>query len=104
MRLWLDDIRDPKHYSPHYEWVWVKTAPATIKFLETGEVTHVSLDHDLGNEVGVGNGYGVAVWIEEAAYTGRIPRLQWAIHSANPVGAANMRKALENADRYWQGA
>jgi hypothetical protein len=43
----------------------------------------------------------VAKWIEEAAYTRRIPKLAWSIHSQNSVGAASMRMALNNADRYW---
>ena len=64
-------------------------------------MTKVSLDHDLGPEWEFGNGYMVAKHIEELAYFGTIPRITWAIHSQNSVGVASMRKALENADRYW---
>jgi hypothetical protein len=101
MNLWLDDERDPKDFSPHIDWVWVKTAKVAIAALEAGIVERISLDHDLGPEWETGNGYMVAKWIEEAAYTRRIPKLAWSIHSQNSVGAASMRMALNNADRYW---
>lgn len=101
INLWLDDVRDPTVHSPHYEWVWVKTAPAAIAALETGAVERLSLDHDLGLGDAIGNGYTVAKFVEEAAYLGKIRRLTWAIHSQNSVGAASMRAALTNADAYW---
>lgn len=97
INLWLDDVRPMREgFDLH-----VYTAQAAIAALETGTVEHISLDHDLGNEMDVGNGYMVAKYIEEAAYLGKIPRLTWAIHSQNSVGAASMRAALTNADRYW---
>jgi hypothetical protein len=97
INLWLDDKRA---MLPGYD-MHVYTAQAAIAALETGTVEKVSLDHDLGNEEVVGNGYMVAKWIEEAAYLGKIPKLVWYIHSQNAVGVANMRKALMNATRYW---
>lgn len=72
-----------------------------MAYIEEGNVTHVSLDHDLGPEWIVGNGYMVAKLIEELAFRDEIPRLTWAIHSQNSVGVASMRAALQNADRYW---
>jgi hypothetical protein len=102
INLWVDDVRDPALYSPSREWLWVKTAPAAIAALETGTVERVSLDHDLGLLPEEGCGYDVAVWIEEAAYMGKIPALDWLIHSANPVGRKRMEAALMKADRYWK--
>ena len=101
INLWLDDKRNPKDFAPHIDWLWVMTAPAAITALETGTVKHISLDHDLGLLPEEGCGYDVAVWLEEAAYLNKIPRLTWAIHSANPVGKKRMEAALNNADRYW---
>jgi hypothetical protein len=43
----------------------------------------------------------VAKWIEEQAFHGNIPRLVWAVHSKNSVGAKNMEQALRNADKFW---
>ena len=100
IKVWLDDIRPMRiGYDLH-----VYTAQAAIAALETGTVEEISLDHDLGLETEVGSGYQVACWIEEAAYLNKIPKLVWYIHSQNGVGAANMRRALQNADRYWKEA
>lgn len=108
MRLWLDDIRNPPmemdmqgaYYDPD-NWVWVKNADQAIGLLKTGQVTHIALDHDLGD--GNGTGYDVACFIEACAAMGEIPRLQWSIHSSNPVGRANMTRALLRAEVYWDG-
>jgi hypothetical protein len=101
INLWLDDVRDPAVHSPHYDWLWVKTAPAAIAVLETGAVERLSLDHDLGLGDAIGNGYTVAKYVEEAAYLRKIPQLEWYVHSQNSVGVASMKAALNNADRYW---
>lgn len=96
MYLWVDDIRPrPDEFS-----LWAKTATEAIDYLERCLITHISLDHDLGNDED-GTGYDIAKYIEERAYNDTIHRIKWSIHSANPVGCDNMRRALENADRYW---
>ena len=98
IRIWLDDLRPiQKDYNYH-----AKTAKEAITKLKTGNVTHISFDHDLGPEdSGVGTGYEVATWIEEAAFKKRIPKLDWQIHSANPVGAKNISRAMQSAARFW---
>jgi hypothetical protein len=102
MRVFLDDQCD----TIRAKWAVgythkVKTAQEAIELLKSGSVTHISLDHDLGDPAVVGTGYDVAKWLEEAAYLGTIPKLSWNIHSMNPVGEQNMRAALMSADRYW---
>jgi len=96
LHVWLDDLRPIR---PGYN-ALAKTADEAIKLLKTGRVESISLDHDLGPPE-AGTGYDVAQWIEEAAYHGKLKRLTWSIHSANPVGVNNMRQALTNADRFW---
>jgi hypothetical protein len=97
MKIWLDDKRPmPDGYDMH-----CVSAYQVITYINKGDVTEVSLDHDLGNEEIYGTGYMVAKAIEEAAFHGYIKRLKWRIHSQNSVGVATMRQALENADRYW---
>lgn len=110
MIVYLDDVRmtGQRSRNPRIFTHRTYTAPETIALLRTGQVTHVSLDHDLDGdgtlpEAECGTGYDVACWIEEAAATGAIPRLTWEIHSMNPSGASRMRAALESADRYWVG-
>lgn len=97
IRVWLDDARPmPPGWTHH-----VKTANEAIALLVTGRVESISLDHDLGDETVTGTGYQVACWIEEQAWTGPLAPLEILIHSANPVGAANMRAAIISAQRAW---
>lgn len=106
VRIWLDDERDPKNPFIQKEFgamgneIWVKTPEEAIRLLEQGNVESISLDHDLGENIG--SGEQVAKWIEEKAYFGKISPLIWRVHSQNPVGAKNIFVALSNADRFWQ--
>ena len=43
MKVYLDDLRTPPD-----GWVLVQWPEEAIELLETGEVTELSLDHDLG--------------------------------------------------------
>jgi len=96
MKVWLDDYRDmPAAFDVH-----AKNFADAMSLLASGDVTFISLDHDLGypND---GSGYDVAKWIEAQARLGNLKRLKWDIHSANPVGVKNIRAALEQADKFW---
>jgi hypothetical protein len=95
MKVWLDDVR-PK---PADFDVWLTDADAAIRTLRTGGVTHISIDHDLG-ETGK-TGYDVAKFIEEAAYKGLLAPLDVSVHSANPVGRRNIERAIERARGFW---
>lgn len=53
-----------------------------IALLETGNVSHISLDHDLGDD-DHGTGYDVVLWIEEAVMTRGFTPPQMSVHSAN---------------------
>jgi len=98
MRVWLDDIRPmPADFDIH-----VKTADDAIRLLQTGKVTAISLDHDLGEDpTHTNNGGCVADWIEQAAYHGKIPELVATVHSDNCGATIAMRQALENTNKYW---
>ena len=95
MWLFLDDVREP----PSNQWCVVRTAIAAIDFLKTNTVKRISFDHDLGSDI---TGYHVANFIEEMAAYDKITPLEWTIHSANPVGRANIQRAMESAERFWQ--
>lgn len=100
LHVWLDDLRPmPSSFNIH-----VLTAKTAIQCLQTGRVSHISLDHDLGDDPAVGSGNEVAVFIEEGAFDGTLPRLVWTIHSANPVGINKMTQALRNADKFWDNS
>lgn len=78
----------------------VKSAADCIELLKSGAVTQISLDHDLGPPE-AGTGYDVAKYIERAAFDKQLPRLDWALHTANSVGRRSMRAALTNATAFW---
>lgn len=95
MKLWLDDVRPmPPDYDKH-----VTCAADAIIELASGKVTKISFDHDLGQDR---TGYDVACAIETGAYDNMIPKLEWEIHSANPVGRKNIEAAMQSAERWWQ--
>ena len=96
MKLWLDDYREAPE-----GWRWVKTARQAITVLAKGEVTHVSLDHDLGPKEKVGDGYEVAVFIEAAAYKKTIPPMEMVVHTQNSSRGDMMMSALRNAIKFW---
>ena len=87
MKIYLDDCRTAPD-----DWVRVKTASAVIEMLKSGNVKHISLDHDLGlpNETG----YDVLIWIEvEVAINNFIPP-EIEIHTANPSAKRKMEWAV----------
>jgi hypothetical protein len=94
MKVFLDDLRRPDTS----DWRVVRSAEAAIELLKAGLVTEISFDHDLGTEL---TGYHVARFIEQGAFEGRMKRLVWRIHSANPVGRENIKQAMESAERFW---
>jgi len=94
MKLWVDDIRLP----PDETWVWARNARDAKNIIHGGFVDEISLDHDAGGGPDFDT---VANFIEAMAQCGSIIRMEWHIHSANPVGAAKMKATMESADRYW---
>ncbi len=79
MKIFLDDIRDAPD-----GWVRVLWPDEAIELLMSGTVTHLSLDHDLGDDKR-GTGYDVLTWIEETVTVNHgfvLPEI--TIHTANP--------------------
>lgn len=83
IRLWVDDVRTP----PGPDWVWVGTPAAAIWTLQNHQVSHMSLDHDLGIDVMSDDMADlttreVVLWmIEHNTWPDTV-----VVHSANPVG------------------
>lgn len=102
MKLWLDDqIEDPSTPDRHppQGWVGVSSAMEACRILARGEVTEIDFDHDLGSTSGTG--YLVAQFIEKRAYFGTLRSITWRVHSANPVGLANIQRAMKMAEKFW---
>jgi hypothetical protein len=95
MKIWLDDTRAP----PTAEWEWFDNAYLVIAALERlgSRITHLHLDHDLGDEEKVGNGYMVLCWLEKQLHTNenfKVPCVD--IHTANPVAKKTMLSCLNS--------
>ena len=91
--LYLDDVRTPISE----DWAVVRNydefvAHIKMNGLESYEV--ISLDHDLGNESK--SGYDAAKWLVAESMISKIPLPQIYVHSANPVGADNIIRYINN--------
>lgn len=92
MKVFLDDLRTEPD-----GWVRVFWPDQAIALLESGLVTDISLDHDLGDDQR-GTGYDVLLWIEEAVHLRDFvpPRMQ--VHSANTSARLRMQAAIASID------
>ena len=100
IKLWIDDVRPEPN-----GWVQaVSVHEAKIyccQHLSPDKIIHieeVSLDHDSGNYNYQGGDYiEFLKWLEEKQYIEgwKIPT-KFHIHTANPVGAANMRAIIKH--------
>lgn len=123
IRLYLDDIRTPK--DPNNEWVdgipqWqvVRSYDEFVSHVRLNGLQNydvISLDHDLGpsamteyykntspnyeldyNNIIEKTGYDCAKWLVAESMTKEIPLPQIYVHSANPIGSANIMGYVNN--------
>jgi NAD+-processing family protein with receiver domain len=96
MKVFMDDLRDTPD-----GWERTYNVEDTISLLRTHEVTHLSLDNDLGD--GQPEGYKVVDWLEETVYCNpNFPMPEVTIHSANATRVEYMHRALKNIERIRQ--
>lgn len=95
MKVYLDDERQTPE-----GWVRAYWPQEVIDLLLTGQVTHLSLDHDLG-EVGdrARTGYDVVLWIERAVVLEAFVPPEIFVHSANTSAALKMQAGIESIRR-----
>lgn len=95
IRIWVDDIRKvPEGY------IGTKSVAETIELIEKiekegEEIELLDLDHDLGDYVQFG-GDAIKILDYLAEHEKFYPI---KIHTANPVGRANMERMIK---RYWK--
>lgn len=92
MKVFLDDERATPE-----GWVRVYWPDEAIALLQSGQVTEISLDHDLGDDAR-GTGYDVLVWIEEAMRLRGFVPPRMHVHSANPAARVRMFAAVASID------
>ena len=94
-KLYLDDIRVPQHNPESY--TTCRTVPdAKMLIKARGCPVFISFDHDLGD--GLETGMDLAKWLVKEIIDGNltIPQgFHFNVHSANPVGAKNIRMLLD---------
>jgi len=84
-------------------WIGVRWPEDAIRLLETGKVTHLSLEHDLGDDAR-GTGSTVLKWIEEAIVVrGFVPPVI-ALHTRNPSARVTMELAVRHIRRLTESA
>lgn len=99
-RMFIDDLRFPPQGE---EWVLVRCVESAIDYIgEHGMPSFISFDHDLGADAETGQpfetGYDFAKWLCEVDMDfGTLPQdFDFKVHSANPVGKANIESYLRN--------
>ena len=98
MRIFIDDIRDPKDGR---EWTVVRTYDEAIAAIipNLGLITEISFDHDLGQGDGK-EGYDVASAIERHVHDQcltNVPVLH--VHSRNPAGRERLQLVFDSIFR-----
>ena len=94
MKVYLDDERRTPD-----GWVRVYWPDEAIALLRTGDVTAISLDHDLGDDAR-GTGYDVVLWIEEQVMTAAFRPPSMQVHSANASAREKMEAGMKAIERY----
>lgn len=124
--IWIDDLRDPHkgdwlpQYAPEYvdkgSVIWVKNYNDFVAWItRNGLPDMISFDHDLGEDIAMDSvskgvnkkkarmvkreaksGYDAAKWLVDYTIDNDMDLPMFGVHSANPVGAENIRKLLTN--------
>lgn len=98
MRVWLDDERPmpAEGYDVH-----VKNSHYMKSIIDTGHVTSIAFDHDMGGNNPTG--YEIAKYLEEKYRNMELDHwITCTVHTSNPVGRANICRALQKAYEYWK--
>jgi len=88
MNVYLDDERATPE-----GWVRVYWPDEAIELLKSGDVTEISLDHDLGDDER-GTGYDVVLWIEEQVALHGFKPPAMKVHSANVSARTKMENGI----------
>ena len=92
MKVYLDDER-----ATPTGWIRVYWPQEAIDLLRTGNVSEISLDHDLGNDAR-GTGYDVVLWVEEQVMIHGFSPPKMSVHSANPSARMKMESGIRSIE------
>ena len=102
-KLFLDDERMPEDVFwiniPKGDYVIVRTAEQFKQYIqEHGLPSHVSFDHDLGDDP---NGYDCAKWLVNYCIETDQKFPSYTVHSQNPIGKDNIIGYIDNYKRVY---
>ena len=108
-KLFLDDLRTIDMVYPNFnpnDWKIATTYFEFIRLItQLGMPQYISFDHDLGLESvdrfgQEKTGYDCAKWLVDYCLDNNFELPKWKVHSANPVGRANIEAYLNNFDKF----
>lgn len=106
LKIWLDDQcydKDCPARFPPTGYIGITSVYRCCSLIQSNVVEYIDFDHDLGEGFPrQAGGYLVARYIEKLAFYGKISPIDYDIHSANPIGAENIRRAMQSAERFWR--
>ena len=96
MKVWVDDLRvAPEGY------IWCKSTNEALCLIteNINDIEIIHLDHDMGDTFG-GDAIAVLEELERLSrnkteFAQAVKKITFKIHTANPVGEANMRAIIE---------
>lgn len=98
-QLFLDDVRDVTWVYPLTDpnaWVVCRSfSEALDVFKKQGWPHHVSFDHDLGDQTPTGYDFAKFLVDSDLDFDSMPYNFTFTVHSANPVGAANIQGLLD---------
>jgi len=98
IKLFIDDIRQPSDVGfINSEWVVARTYSEAMRYIESFKPQLISFDHDLGYMQP--SGFDIAkellnLDMDLGEYISS--DFKYYVHSANPIGAENIRSLLDN--------
>ena len=96
MKVYLDDERQTPE-----GWTRVYWPIEAIELLKTGNVSEISLDHDLGDDER-GTGYHVVLWIEEQVHLNGFKPPKMQVHSANSSARDKMNAGINSINKVYR--
>jgi hypothetical protein len=96
MKIWIDDVREaPEGY------IWCKSTNEALRLtiFNINDVEILHLDHDMGDTFG-GDAIIILNELERKSHRNSefaeaVKNIIFILHSANPVGVANMRRIIQ---------
>lgn len=108
-KLYLDDIRVPKtegwdivrNYDEFVFWIRLNGVPDEVSFdHDLAEISYNPTNGSQKFEYYEKTGLDAAKWLGQHCIEKNIPFPKWNVHSANPIGKANIEAYIKNVIKH----